>query len=76
MGAQLGDRVEIALKFLLAQQRVDLRMARPANADDFLHHRAIELAFVALVVVAGARDQMMSRERFFATADRAAAGHT
>jgi hypothetical protein len=46
-------------------------MAWTANPDHLLHNRAIEIAFIPLVTVACARDEMMSRERFLTLANRA-----
>lgn len=65
------DRVELALQLLLREQLMDLRMARTTNADYLPHNLALELALVALVVVARARDQVMAGQCLLATADRA-----
>ncbi len=71
MRLQLFDRVVFALQLLLAEEGVDLRMARAANTDDLPNERSGEVALVLLVAVSGARNEMMTGERFLPTADRA-----
>ena len=75
MRFELRDGVELALELFFRKQRMDLRVTRPANADDLPHDRPLELSLVTLVVVARARDQVMTRQRFPATADRAFSLH-
>jgi hypothetical protein len=76
MCTQLLDSVVFPLEFLFGKQLVNLQMTRPANAGYLPNEFPSELAFIALVVVARARDEVMPREPFFAAADRAAANHT
>lgn len=73
MRFQLGNGVISALEFLFRQQLVNLRMAGPADPDHLLNGRACKLALVPLVVVTRSRNQMMTGEGFFATANRAIA---
>ena len=75
MSFEPRDCVVLALELLLREQCVYLRMTRTANADHLSNDDALELSFVALVVVPRARDQVMARERFLATADRAVPLH-
>jgi hypothetical protein len=51
-------------------------MARAADADDLPDDCAFELAFVALVMMTRARDEVMARERFLAAADGAVSLHS
>lgn len=56
MRAQLFQGVELALKLLLGQKLVDLRVTGPAEADDGVNGRAGEVALVPLVVMPSARN--------------------
>ena len=76
MRAQLRHRVVFALEFFLRQQPMHVVMTRPAKTDHFAYGRAIELTFVPPVVMTSTRHKMMSRQSFFAIADRAATSHT
>src|SRR5690349_24249685 len=71
MGAQLRDRIEIALELFLGQDLVNLAVARATKPGPLPNDRAIELAFIALVVMPGARDEMMPRQPFLPFANRA-----
>lgn len=51
-------------------------MARLAEADSLLHGLAIELPLVPLVVVSGARDEVVLGQPFFATAQCALTDHS
>jgi hypothetical protein len=53
MGAQLRDRIEIPLELFLGQDLVNLGVAGATKPDHFPNGRAIELPFVALVVMPG-----------------------
>lgn len=50
---------------------MNLRMARPTDSSDSLDRTPIEVAFIALVMVACPRNQMMAGQRLFAAADGA-----
>ncbi len=71
MREQPRDGVVFAFQFLFGKQLVNLRMAWATNADHAPHDRAFEFALVPFVVMPGARNEMVPRERFFAAADRA-----
>lgn len=75
MGAQFCNGIKIALQLFLGQQLMNLRMAGTAEADDLAHGRAGEVAFVPLVVVPGARNEMMAGEAFLALAKDADSVH-
>lgn len=72
---QLRHGVELALELLLRQQRVNLGVTWATDANDLPHNLALEVAFIALVVMPRARDQVMASQRFAATADRAISLH-
>jgi hypothetical protein len=76
MAPQFLDSPVVAFQFLLRKQGMDLRMARPANADGMLDLGSGKFALVALVMMARARDQMVARELFPAPANGADAVHT
>lgn len=76
MRLERRNRVQLALQLLLGEQLMDLRMAWTTDADDLPDDHAFELALVAFVVVARPRDQVMTRQRLLATADRALPLHT
>src|SRR5689334_9545505 len=75
MRAEFLDGVPIALELFLREHGMNLGMARTADAHDLLHHSTIELALVALVVVARARDEVMSGQPLLATANGAGTDH-
>jgi hypothetical protein len=71
MSPQLLDGVESPFQLFLGQDFVDLGMAGSANSDNLPHRHAIEIAFVSLVMMPCARNQVVARERLFAFANRA-----
>ena len=73
MRAQLFDRRIFPLQLLLCEQRVNLGMARAADAHRALHRAAIELALVSFVVMPRARNEVMPRQCFLTPADGAMA---
>ena len=75
MGQQALDRAVIALQFLLREHGMNLRMARPADADGLLHRGTVELPLVAFVVMPRAWDEMVAGERFFPPTDGAGTFH-
>ena len=54
---------------------MNLRMTRTAESDHAPDHSALEFALVAFVVMPRARNEMMSRECFLASANRALPFH-
>jgi hypothetical protein len=71
MPLQLVHGIEIALQLFLRKHVVDLGVARPANSHHLLHRFPIELAFVPFIMMARPRNQVMTRQRFFSSANRA-----
>lgn len=73
---QLFYSIEFSFEFLFREKIVDLRMTRPANADDGPHGGAIKVPFVSLVMMSGSRNQMMTSDRLLAPADGACTNAT
>ena len=64
------DRIPIALELLIGEDCMDLRVAWTADPDGLLHGFPVEFALIAFVCVSRPGNEVMSRQRFFPTADR------
>src|SRR4051794_1955788 len=63
MRAERFHGAVVSLELLFREHCVDLRVARPTNADDDLHRLAVERALVAAVRVSRARKKQTPRTR-------------
>ena len=69
------DGVESPLELLLGKERVDLLVTWRAEAHGLAHQFPVELAFVVLVVMPCARDEVMARQLFLSFTKGAQSGH-